>query len=117
MTIKDWFDVVIPLVMIALTAIAGVYTRQKAKIDTKTAAGKAFDTVGKLAVWAVNEAEFSGMDGENKREYAAEIITEQLAKRGITGINKNVVYGAIQTAWKAANFDHTEPVKEVTDGK
>lgn len=111
MTSKDWFDVVFALGTIALAVIASVYLHYKAKIDTKTAAGKAFDTIGKLAVWAVNEAEFSGMAGDEKREYAAEVITEQLQRKGITGITQSTVYGAIQAAWSAADFNHGETTK------
>lgn len=108
MSLTDWFNLIVAIGTIALAVVASVYLHYKAKIDTKTAAGKAFDTIGKLAVWAVNEAEFSGMAGDEKREYAAEIITEQLQRKGITGITKSTVYGAIQAAWKAANFDHGE---------
>lgn len=111
MTAKDWFDVIFALGTIALAVIASLYLRYKAKIDTKTAAGKAFDTIGKLAVWAVNEAEFSGMAGNEKREYAAEVITEQLQRKGITGITKSTVYGAIQAAWAAADFNHGKTTK------
>lgn len=111
MTAKDWFDVIFALGTIALAVIASLYLHYKAKIDTKTAAGKAFDTIGKLAVWAVNEAEFSGMAGDEKREYAAEVITEQLQRKGITGITQSTVYGAIQAAWAAADFNHGETAK------
>lgn len=111
MTDKDWFDVIFALGTIAMAVIASLYLRYKAEIDTKTAAGKAFDTIGKLAVWAVNEAEFSGMAGDEKREYAAEVITEQLQRKGITGITKSTVYGAIQAAWAAADFSHGETAK------
>lgn len=111
MTVKDWFDVILALGTIALAVIATLYLHYKAKIDTKTAAGKALDMIGKLAVWAVNEAEFSGMAGDQKREYAAEVITEQLQRKGITGITKSTVYGAIQAAWAAADFNHGETAK------
>ena len=111
MSMTDWFNLIVALGMIALAVVASVYLHYKAKIDTKTAAGKAFDTIGKLAVWAVNEAEFSGMAGDQKREYAAEVITEQLQRKGITGITKSTVYGAIQAAWAAADFNHGETTK------
>lgn len=111
MTAKDWFDVIFALGTIAMAVIASLYLRYKTEIDTKTAAGKVFDTIGKLAVWAVNEAEFSGMAGDEKREYAAEVITEQLQRKGITGITKSTVYGAIQAAWAAADFNHGETPK------
>uniref|UniRef100_A0AAU7PG84 Holin n=1 Tax=Lactobacillus phage G2-Guo TaxID=3155564 RepID=A0AAU7PG84_9VIRU len=108
MTAKDWFNIIFALGTIALAAIASFYTHNRTKIDTKTATGKAIDTVGKLAVWAVREAEYTGMAGDQKREYAAEVITEQLHKKGITDITESTVYGAIQAAWSAANFDHVE---------
>lgn len=111
MSMTDWFDLIIAIGTIALAVVASLYVRLKAKIDTKTAAGKAFDLVGKLAVWAVNEAEYTGMTGAQKREYAAKVITEQLHKKGITDITESAVYGAIQAAWKAADFDHGETTK------
>lgn len=111
MSMTDWFNLIVAIGTIALAVVASLYLRFKAKIDTKTAAGKAFDAVGKLAVWAVNEAEHSDLASDQKREYAAEIITEQLQRKGITGITKSTVYGAIQAAWKAADFDHGETTK------
>ena len=108
MSLTDWFNFIVAIVTIALAVVASLYLHYKAKIDTKTAAGKAIDTVGKLAVWAVREAEYTGMAGDQKREYAAEVITEQLHKKGITDITESTVYGAIQAAWSAANFDHAE---------
>lgn len=115
MSLTNWFDLIIAIGTIALAVVASLYLRYKAKIDNKTAAGKAFDTIGKLAVWAVNEAEFSGMAGDEKREYAAEVITEQLQRKGITGVTKSTVYGAIQAAWKAADFNHGEKPAESTN--
>ena len=108
MSLTDWFNLIVAIGTVAMAVVASVYIHLKANIDTKTAAGKAFDVVGKLAVWAVNEAEFSGMAGDQKREYAAEVITEQLQRKGITGITKSTVYGAIQAAWAAADFNHGE---------
>ena len=111
MSLTDWLNLVVAIGTVALAVVASAYVRLKAKIDTKTATGKAFDAVGKLAVWAVNEAEFSGMAGDQKREYAAEVITEQLQRNGITGITKSTVFGAIQAAWAAADFNHGETPK------
>ena len=108
MSLIDWFNLIVAIGTISLAVVASLYVHLKAKIDTKTAAGKAIDTVGKLAVWAVREAEYTGMAGDQKREYAAEVITEQLHKKGITDITESTVYGAIQAAWSAANFDHAE---------
>ena len=108
MSLIDWFNLIVAIGTISLAVVTSLYVHLKAKIDTKTAAGKAIDTVGKLAVWAVREAEYTGMAGDQKREYAAEVITEQLHKKGITDITESTVYGAIQAAWSAANFDHAE---------
>lgn len=105
MTAKDWFDVVFALGMIALAVIASVYLHYKDKIDTKTAAGKAFNLVGQLAVWAVNEAEHSQDGGAEKREFAAKLISDQLKAKGITGIDEKMVYGAVETAWKESIKD------------
>lgn len=105
MSLTNWFDLIVAIGTIALAVVASVYLHYKAKIDTKTAAGKVFDVVGKLAVWAVNEAEYTGMTGAQKREYAAKVITEQLHKKGIMDITESAVYGAIQAAWAAADFN------------
>lgn len=112
MSLIDWFNFIVAIGTVALAVVASLYVHLKAKIDTKTATGKVFDVVGKLAVWAVNEAEHSDLASDQKREYAAKIITEQLQRKGITGITKSTVYGAIQAAWKAANFDHGETTKD-----
>lgn len=105
MTAKDWFNIIFALGTIALAAIASFYTHNRTKIDTKTATGKAFDLVGKLAVWAVNEAEHSQDGGAAKREFAAKLISDQLKAKGITGIDEKMVYGAVETAWKEAIKD------------
>lgn len=102
MSLTDWINLIVAIGTVALAVIASVYLRLKAKIDTKTAAGKAFDVVGKLAVWAVNEAEHSQDGGQAKREYAAKLISDQLKAKGITGIDEKMVYGAVETAWKEA---------------
>jgi LL-H family phage holin len=105
MSLTDWFNLIVALGMIALAMVASVYVHFKAKIDTKTAAGRVFDVVGKLAVWAVNEAEHSQDGGQAKRQYAAKLITDQLKAKGITGIDEGTIYGAVETAWKEAIKD------------
>lgn len=102
MTLTDWFNLIVAIGTIALAVVASVYVHLKAKIDTKTAAGKVFDVVGKLAIWAVNEAEHSQDGGAAKREFAAKLISDQLTAKGITGIDEKMVYGAVETAWKEA---------------
>lgn len=105
MSLTDWFNLIVAIGMIALAVVASVYVHLKAKIDTKTAAGKVFDVVGKLAVWAVNEAEHSQDGGQAKRQYAAKLISDQLKAKGITGIDEGTIYGAVETAWKEAIKD------------
>lgn len=105
MSLTNWFDLIVAIGTIALAVVASVYVRLKAKIDTKTAIGKIFDVVGKLAVWAVNEAEHSQDGGAAKREFAAKLISDQLKAKGITGIDEKMVYGAVETAWKEAIKD------------
>lgn len=102
MSLTDWFNLVVAIGTIALAVVASLYLRYKAKIDTKTAAGRVFDAIGKLAVWAVNEAEHSDLASDQKREYAAKLISDQLKAKGITGIDEKMVYGAVETAWKEA---------------
>ena len=102
MSMTDWFNLIIAIGTVALAMVASLYVRLKAKIDTKTATGKVFELVGKLAVWAVNEAEHSQDGGQAKRQYAAKLISDQLKAKGITGIDEGTIYGAVETAWKEA---------------
>ncbi len=107
MSLIDWFNFIVAIGTAVLAVVASAYVHLKAKIDTKTAAGKVFDVVGKLAVWAVNEAEHSQDGGEAKREFAAKLISDQLKAKGIgiTGIDEKMVYGAVETAWKESIKD------------
>lgn len=105
MSVNDWMNLIVAVGTVALAVVASLYVHLKAKIDTKTAAGKAFDVVGKLAVWAVNEAEHSQDGGQAKRQYAAKLISDQLKAKGITGIDEGTIYGAVETAWKEAIKD------------
>lgn len=105
MSLTDWFNLIVAIGTVVLAVVASLYVHLKAKIDTKTAAGKVFDLVGQLAVWAVNEAEHSQDGGQAKREFAAKLISDQLKAKGITGIDKKMVYGAVETAWKEAIKD------------
>ena len=105
MSLTDWFNLIVAIGTVALAVVASLYVHLKAKIDTKTAAGKAFDLVGQLAVWAVNEAEHIQDGGQAKRQYAAKLIADQLKAKGITGIDESTIYGAVETAWKEAIKD------------
>lgn len=102
MSVNDWMNLIVAIGTVVLAVVASVYVHLKAKIDTKTAIGKVFDLVGKLAVWAVNEAEHSQDGGAAKREFAAKLISDQLKAKGITGIDEKMIYGAVETAWKEA---------------
>lgn len=104
MTIKDWIYLGITVASYLLTIIAGIYTKDKAKINRATRAGQTLDAVGKLASYAVHEAEYLGGTGEEKREVASEIITQGLSWFGIKEVTPNQVNGAIEKAVNAMNI-------------
>ena len=117
MTIKDWIYLGITVASYLLAIIAGVYARNKSKINTTTKAGQALDVLGKLATNAVHEAEYIGGSGQEKREFASEIITQGLSWFGIKGVTPNQVNGAIEKAVNAmniANQDVNPTESEVT---
>lgn len=104
MTIKDWIYLGITVASYLLAIIAGVYARNKSKINTTTKAGQALDVLGKLATNAVHEAEYIGGSGQEKREFASEIITQGLSWFNIRGVTPNQVNGAIEKAVNAMNL-------------
>lgn len=104
MTTKDWIYLSITVVSYLLAIIAGVYARNKFKINTTTKAGQALDVLGKLATNAVHEAEYIGGSGQEKREFASEIIQQALSWFGIKGVTPNEVNGAIEKAVNAMNI-------------
>ena len=104
MTIKDWIYLGITVASYFLAIIAGVYARNKSKINTTTKAGQALDVLGKLATNAVHEAEYIGGSGQEKREFASEIITQGLSWFNIKGVTPNQVNGAIEKAVNAMNI-------------
>lgn len=117
MTVKDWIYLGITVASYLLAIIAGVYARNKSKINTTTKAGQALDVLGKLATNAVHEAEYIGGSGQEKREFASEIITQGLSWFGIKGVTPNQVNGAIEKAVNAmnlANQDVKQTEPEVT---
>ncbi|RVU71859.1 phage holin [Lactobacillus xujianguonis] len=137
MTIKDWIYLGITVASYLIAIIAGVYAKDKAKINRATRAGQALDVLGKLATNAVHEAEYIGGSGKEKREFASEIITQGLAWFGIKNVTPNAVNGAIEKAVNAMNIANdtvtdtstpeiakdvpnseivqpTEPIKDVT---
>lgn len=104
MTTKDWIYLSITVVSYLLAIIAGVYARNKSKINTTTKAGQALDVLGKLATNAVHEAEYIGGSGQEKREFASEIIQQALSWFGIKGVTSSEVNGAIEKAVNAMNI-------------
>ena len=104
MTVKDWIYLGITVASYLLAIIAGVYAKDKAKINRATRAGQALDVLGKLATNAVHEAEYIGGSGQEKREFASEIITQGLAWFGIKNVTPNAVNGAIEQAVNAMNI-------------
>ena len=104
MTTKDWIYLGITVASYLLAIIAGVYARNKSKINTTTKAGQALDVLGKLATNAVHEAEYIGGSGQEKREFASEIIKQGLSWFGIKGVTSSEVNGAIEKAVNAMNI-------------
>ena len=113
MTIKDWIYLGITVASYLLTIIAGVYAKDKAKINRATRAGQALDALGKLATNAVHEAEYIGGSGQEKREFASEIITQGLSWFGIKEVTPNAVNGAIERAVNSMNIanQNVEPTE------
>lgn len=104
MTTKDWIYLGITVASYLLAIIAGVYARNKSKINTTTKAGQALDVLGKLATNAVHEAEYIGGSGQEKREFASEIIKQGLSWFGIKGVTSSEINGAIEKEVNAMNI-------------
>lgn len=115
MTIKDWIYFGITVASYLLAIIAGVYAKDKAKINRATKSGQIMDTLGKLATYAVHEAEHTGMENEDKRKYASEVINQGLKWFGITDVTPALIDGAIEKAVNAMHLanDDSEPADEI----
>lgn len=98
MTVKDWIYLAMTMGGYLVAVIAGLYAKNKAKINRATAAGKAMDVVGQLATYAVHEAERTDMSGVGKRKWAAEAVSQGLDWLGIKGVTPIVINGAIEKA-------------------
>lgn len=103
MTIKDWIYLGITVASYLLAIIAGIYAKDKAKINRATRAGQALDALGKLASYAVHEAESLDLENEQKRQAAVQIINQGLSWFGIKDVTPTTVNGAIE---KAVNTMH-----------
>ena len=113
MTLKDWIYLAMTMVGYLVAVIAGVYAKDKAKINRATAAGKAMDVVGQLATYAVHEAERTDMSGASKRKWAEEAVSQGLDWLGIKGVTPIAINGAIEDAVSAMNAASKEAIKDV----
>lgn len=104
MTIKDWIYLGITVASYLLAIIAGIYAKDKAKTNRATRAGQVLDALGKLANNAVHEAKYIGGTGQEKREFASEIITQGLSWLGIKDVTPNQINGAIERTVNAMNI-------------
>lgn len=135
MTVKDWIYQALTVGCYLVAVIAGLYARNKGKINKLTLAGKVMEVVGQLATYAVHEAERTELNGAGKRKMAEETVSQGLDRLGIKGVTPTVIDGAIEdavAAMKAASKEEADQpaektkeqavsqpaeVKEVTNGK
>lgn len=123
MEIKDWIYLAMTVGGYLVAVIAGLYAKNKAKINTTTAAGKAVDIVGQLATYAVHEADRVDTSNASKRQYACEAVTQGLSWLGIKDVTPIVINGAVEDAVNAMHLANQQAVdqpaetKEVTNGK
>lgn len=134
MTVKDWIYQALTVGCYLVAVIAGLYARNKGKINKLTLAGKVMEVVGQLATYAVHEAERTELNGASKRKRAEETVSQGLDWLGIKGVTPTVISGAIEdavAAMKAASKEETDQLaetkqqavsqpaeaKEVTNGK
>lgn len=115
MTIKDWLYLAITVASYAIAIIAGVYTHNKQKINRATKSGQIMDTLGKLATYAVHEAEYTGMENADKREYASEVIEQGLKWFGINDVTPAIINGAIEKAVNAMRLANDDDDTTSTD--
>ena len=121
---KDWIYLAMAIGGYLVAVIAGLYAKNKAKINKTTAAGKAMDVVGQLATYAVHEADRGDMSNDSKRKYAVEAVAQGLSWLGIKGVTPVMINGAVEAAVNAMHLansqqaaDQPGETKEVTNGK
>ncbi|MFR0540055.1 phage holin [Lactobacillus delbrueckii] len=121
MTVKDWIYLAMTIGGYLVAVIAGLYAKNKTKINKSTAAGKAMDVVGQLATYAVHEADRVDMSNDSKRQYAVEVVTQGLSWLGVKGVTPIIVKGAVEDAVNAMHLANSQQAvaetKEVTNGK
>ncbi len=108
MTIKDWIYLGITVASYIIAIIAGIYTKNRAKINKATAVGKTLDVVGQLATYAVHETESLDLENEQKRQAAVQIINQGLSWFGIKDVTPNTVNGAIEKAVNAMHLANSD---------
>ena len=108
MTIKDWIYLGITVASYIIALIAGIYTKNRAKINKATAVGKTLDVVGQLATYAVHETESLDLENEQKRQAAVQIINQGLSWFGIKDVTPNTVNGAIEKAVNAMHLANSD---------
>lgn len=120
MTVKDWLYLGIMISSYVIAIIAGIYAKNKSKINKTTTAGKVIDVIGQLATYAVHEAEYTGMDSADKRQYASEVVTQGLSWLGIKNVDAALVNGAIEksvNAMRLANNDFSTNLNPKTNAE
>ena len=108
MTIKDWIYLGITVASYIIAIIAGIYTKNRAKINKATAVGKTLDVVGQLATYAVHETESLDLENEQKRAAAVQIINQGLSWFGIKDVTPNTINGAIEKAVNAMHLANND---------
>lgn len=117
MTVKDWIYQALTVGCYLVAVIAGLYARNKGKINKLTLAGKVMEVVGQLATYAVHEAERTELNGASKRKRAEETVSQGLDWLGIKGVTPTVISGAIEdavAAMKAASKEEADQPAEKT---
>ena len=117
MTVKDWIYLAMTVGGYLVAVIAGLYAKNKSKINKATAAGKAMDIVGQLATYAVHEAERTEMSGAGKRKWAAEAVSQGLDWLGIKGVTPIAINGAIEQAVNAMHAASQQAVDQPAASK
>lgn len=108
MTVRDWIYLALTIGGYLVAIIAGLYAKDKGKINKATAAGKAMDVVGQLATYAVHEADHVDMSNDSKRKYAIEIVAQGLSWLGIKNVTPVVINGAIEDAVNAMHLANSQ---------
>ena len=112
MTIKDWIYLGITVASYIIAVVAGIYAKDKAKINRTTRAGQAYDVLGKVATNAVHEVEFLGGTSKEKRQMGYELINQALHYMGINDVTANMIYGALEKAVAAMHLADAEEMEK-----